>query len=105
MLDLALLPGDYAICRLPAGSPLPAGPGRSYDGRMRTAATVLAIVALGCLLSACTRELDDPAPLLPVPSGTTGAPSTSRSPTPLSTPIVPATRPSSARASTSPSGF
>jgi hypothetical protein len=25
MLDLALLPGDYAICRLPAGSPLPAG--------------------------------------------------------------------------------
>jgi uncharacterized protein len=25
MLDLELLPGDYAICRLPAGSPLPAG--------------------------------------------------------------------------------
>lgn len=25
MLDLALLPGDYAICRLPAGAPLPAG--------------------------------------------------------------------------------
>ena len=25
MLDLALLPGDYAICRLPAGLPLPAG--------------------------------------------------------------------------------
>jgi hypothetical protein len=25
MLDLALLPGDYAICRLPAGSPLPPG--------------------------------------------------------------------------------
>jgi hypothetical protein len=25
MLDLALLPGDYAICRLPAGSPVPAG--------------------------------------------------------------------------------
>ena len=25
MLDLALLPGDYAICRLPAGSSLPAG--------------------------------------------------------------------------------
>jgi hypothetical protein len=25
MLDLAVLPGDYAICRLPAGSPLPAG--------------------------------------------------------------------------------
>ncbi|WP_432833273.1 ACT domain-containing protein [Dactylosporangium sp. CA-092794] len=25
MLDLALLPGDYAICRLPAGSTLPAG--------------------------------------------------------------------------------
>jgi hypothetical protein len=23
MLDLELLPGDYAICRLPAGSPLP----------------------------------------------------------------------------------
>ena len=25
MLDLSLLPGDYAICRLPAGSPMPAG--------------------------------------------------------------------------------
>ena len=25
MLDLAVLPGDYAICRLPAGSPFPAG--------------------------------------------------------------------------------
>lgn len=25
MLDLTLLPGDYAICRLPAGSPMPAG--------------------------------------------------------------------------------
>jgi hypothetical protein len=25
MLDLELLPGDYAICRLPAGSPLPSG--------------------------------------------------------------------------------
>ncbi|WP_433212120.1 ACT domain-containing protein [Dactylosporangium sp. CS-047395] len=25
MLDLALLPGDYAICRLPAGSAVPAG--------------------------------------------------------------------------------
>jgi hypothetical protein len=25
MLDLELLPGDYAICRLPAGSPLPEG--------------------------------------------------------------------------------
>jgi hypothetical protein len=25
MLDLELLPGDYAICRLPAGSPLPPG--------------------------------------------------------------------------------
>ncbi|MFI5913773.1 ACT domain-containing protein [Dactylosporangium sp. NPDC051541] len=25
MLDLALLPGDYAICRLPAGSAMPAG--------------------------------------------------------------------------------
>jgi hypothetical protein len=25
MLDLELLPGDYAICRLPAGTPLPAG--------------------------------------------------------------------------------
>ena len=25
MLDLELLPGEYAICRLPAGSPLPAG--------------------------------------------------------------------------------
>jgi hypothetical protein len=24
MLDLELLPGEYAICRLPAGSPLPA---------------------------------------------------------------------------------
>jgi len=27
MLDLALLPGHYAICRLPAGSGLPAGLG------------------------------------------------------------------------------
>ncbi|GAA2330473.1 ACT domain-containing protein [Dactylosporangium salmoneum] len=25
MLDLTLLPGDYAICRLPARSPMPAG--------------------------------------------------------------------------------
>ncbi|GAA5189410.1 ACT domain-containing protein [Rugosimonospora acidiphila] len=25
MLDLEVLPGDYAICRLPAGSPLPSG--------------------------------------------------------------------------------
>jgi len=25
MLDLALVPGDYAICRLPAGSAMPAG--------------------------------------------------------------------------------
>jgi hypothetical protein len=25
MLDLQVLPGDYAICRLPAGSPLPSG--------------------------------------------------------------------------------
>ncbi|TDB78540.1 ACT domain-containing protein [Micromonospora sp. KC723] len=25
MLDLALLPGEYAVCRLPAGTPLPAG--------------------------------------------------------------------------------
>lgn len=25
MLDLDLLPGEYAVCRLPAGSPLPAG--------------------------------------------------------------------------------
>ncbi|MEU7865786.1 ACT domain-containing protein [Dactylosporangium sp. NPDC049140] len=25
MLDLALVPGDYAICRLPAGSAVPAG--------------------------------------------------------------------------------
>ena len=31
MLDLALLPGDYAICRLPAGSPLPAGLGAGSD--------------------------------------------------------------------------
>jgi len=29
MLDLALLPGDYAICRLPANAPLPAGLGGS----------------------------------------------------------------------------
>jgi uncharacterized protein len=28
-LDLALLPGDYAICRLPADAPLPAGLGGS----------------------------------------------------------------------------
>ncbi|TDB77881.1 ACT domain-containing protein [Micromonospora sp. KC721] len=25
MLDLALLPGEYVVCRLPAGTPLPAG--------------------------------------------------------------------------------
>jgi hypothetical protein len=25
MLDLEVLPGDYAICRLPAGTPLPSG--------------------------------------------------------------------------------
>jgi uncharacterized protein len=25
MLDLQVLPGDYAICRLPAGAPLPSG--------------------------------------------------------------------------------
>jgi hypothetical protein len=25
MLDLQVLPGDYAICRLPAGTPLPSG--------------------------------------------------------------------------------
>jgi hypothetical protein len=72
---------------------------------MRTAATVLGIVALGCLLSACTRELDEPAPLLPVSSATTGQPHTPTSPTPISTPIVPSPRPSSPRASTSPSGF
>jgi uncharacterized protein len=29
MLDLALLPGDYAICRLPANAPVPAGLGGS----------------------------------------------------------------------------
>ncbi|SCG60013.1 ACT domain-containing protein [Micromonospora coxensis] len=33
MLDLALLPGEYAVCRLPAGTPLPSGlwaePGRA----------------------------------------------------------------------------
>jgi hypothetical protein len=29
VLDLELLPGEYAICRLPAGSPLPAGLGRT----------------------------------------------------------------------------
>lgn len=32
MLDLALLPGDYAICRLPVGSPLPAGIGEHRGG-------------------------------------------------------------------------
>jgi hypothetical protein len=32
MLDLELLPGDYAICRLPAGSPLPEGLGTDTAG-------------------------------------------------------------------------
>lgn len=31
MLDLELLPGDYAICRLAAGSPLPANLGSGAD--------------------------------------------------------------------------
>ena len=30
MLDLELLPGDYAICRLPPGSPLPEGLGTGH---------------------------------------------------------------------------
>src|SRR5689334_5836901 len=31
MLDLELLPGEYAICRLPAGSRLPAGITEGHD--------------------------------------------------------------------------
>ncbi|MER7002899.1 ACT domain-containing protein [Dactylosporangium sp. NPDC000555] len=34
MLDLSLLPGDYAICRLPAGSPMPAGFAEADASRM-----------------------------------------------------------------------
>ena len=32
MLDLVLLPGEYAICRLPAGSPMPNGIGDAGSG-------------------------------------------------------------------------
>ena len=54
---------------------------------MRTAAAVLAIVSLGCLLSGCTRSGGDSGPLLPPVSP---PPARSASPTPFSTPKVPA---------------
>jgi hypothetical protein len=74
---------------------------------MRTAATVLAMVAVGCLLTACTHELRDPQPLLPEASGNAQS-RAATSPTPISTPVVPPTRGASAGpsgASASPSGF
>ena len=33
MFDLDLLPGEYAACRLPAGSPLPFSPAAGPDGK------------------------------------------------------------------------
>ncbi|GAA1502936.1 hypothetical protein GCM10009827_014750 [Dactylosporangium maewongense] len=53
---------------------------------MRTAAAVLTIVSLGCLLSGCTRSDDDAGPLLPPVSH---QPARTASPTPVSTPNVP----------------
>ncbi|GAA2634081.1 hypothetical protein GCM10010399_78270 [Dactylosporangium fulvum] len=70
---------------------------------MRTPATALAIVALGCLLTGCTSHDDDPGPLLPSGADAGQRPSTSTSPTPVSTPIVPPTRAPSASSSASPS--
>ncbi|MEV0132306.1 hypothetical protein AB0H83_28055 [Dactylosporangium sp. NPDC050688] len=68
---------------------------------MRTAAAVLAIVSLGCLLSGCTRSGGDSGPLLPPVSPPAAR---SVSPTPVSTPNVPLGRTTPARsASASPS--
>ena len=69
-----------------------------YDGRMRTAAAVLAIVSLGCLLSGCTRSDGDSGPLLPPVSGPAAR---SVSPTPVSTPNVPPARTSTPAGSAS----
>jgi hypothetical protein len=54
---------------------------------MRTGAAVLAIVSLGCLVSGCTRSRGDSGPLLPPVSP---PPARTASPTPVSTPNVPA---------------
>ncbi|MET7418124.1 hypothetical protein [Dactylosporangium sp. NPDC005555] len=68
---------------------------------MRTAAAVLAIVSLGCLLSGCTRSHDDEGPLLPTVSP---LPARTLSPTPVGTPNVPPARTTAApSASRSPS--
>jgi hypothetical protein len=67
---------------------------------MRTAAAVLSIVSLGCLLSGCTRSDGDSGPLLPTVSP---LPARSASPRPVSTPIVPPTRTTAPSASRSPS--
>jgi hypothetical protein len=68
---------------------------------MRTAAAVLAIVSLGCLLSGCTRSDGDSGPLLPPVSP---LPARTASPTPASTPHLPARTSTPARsASGSPS--
>jgi hypothetical protein len=56
---------------------------------MRTAAAVLAIVSLGCLVSGCTRSRGDSGPLLPTASPPAAR---SASPTPISTPNVPPVR-------------
>ncbi|MFF5231051.1 hypothetical protein [Dactylosporangium sp. NPDC000521] len=56
---------------------------------MRTAAAVLTIVSLGCLLSGCTRSDGDSGPLLPPVSH---QPARSTSPKPISTPNVPPAR-------------
>jgi uncharacterized protein len=40
MLDLELLPGDYAVCRLPARAPLPAG---FAEAATRTDAEVISV--------------------------------------------------------------
>ncbi|GAA0724394.1 hypothetical protein Drose_37695 [Dactylosporangium roseum] len=70
---------------------------------MRTPATALAIVALGCLLTGCTGHDGDPGPLPPSGAGAGQRPGASTSPTPASTPIVPPTHAPSAGRSASPS--
>ena len=67
---------------------------------MRTAAAVLAIVSVGCLLSGCTRSRGDSGPLLPPVSP---PPARSASPTPFSTPVAPARTTPARSASSSPS--
>lgn len=49
MLDIALLPGDYAVCRLAAGSTLPpALPGELSDGDVVTASWTADGISLIC---------------------------------------------------------